>query len=80
MIDIKSMNEAQISDFMAEIGEPKFRAGQIFKWLTAGARSFDEMTNLSKALREKLAGLCELRNAEMWDQTQVSCLVGFFAI
>ena len=65
MIDIKSMNEAQISAFMAEIGEPKFRAGQIFKWLSQGVRSFDEMTNLSKPLREKLKGLCELRNAEM---------------
>lgn len=65
MIDIKSMNEAQISAFMAEIGEPKFRAGQIFKWLSTGTRSFDEMTNLSKPLREKLKSLCELRNAEM---------------
>jgi len=65
MIDIKSMNEAQISAFMAEIGEPKFRAGQVFKWLSQGARHFDEMTNLSKQLREKLASMCELRNAEM---------------
>ncbi|MBR5479613.1 MAG: 23S rRNA (adenine(2503)-C(2))-methyltransferase RlmN [Clostridia bacterium] len=65
MIDIKSMNEAEIASLMAEIGEPKFRAGQIFKWLSDGARSFDDMTNLSKSLREKLSTMCELRNAEM---------------
>ncbi len=37
-----------------ELGEPKFRAKQIFTWLYRGVRSFDEMTDLSKALREKL--------------------------
>ncbi len=65
MTDIKSMTEEELIAFMTEIGEPKFRGGQIFKWLSRGVRSFDEMTNLSKALREKLAQLCELRNAEM---------------
>ncbi len=40
---------------MKELGEPKFRAGQIFDWIwKKGARSIDDMTNLSKALREKL--------------------------
>lgn len=65
MIDIKSLNESELVSFMAEIGEPKFRAVQVFKWLSSGARSFDEMTNLSKALRDKLSEICELRNAEM---------------
>lgn len=37
-----------------EFGEPKFRAVQIYKWLHSGAESFDEMTNLSKALRERI--------------------------
>ena len=44
-----------ISQSLAELGEPKFRAGQLFKWLSAGVRSFDEMTNIPKALREKLS-------------------------
>ena len=34
---------------------PKFRAGQIFKWIHSGVDSFDEMTNLSKELRLKLS-------------------------
>lgn len=37
-----------------ELGEPAFRAKQIFTWLYRGVRSFDEMTDLSKSLREKL--------------------------
>ena len=44
--------------FAAELGEKPFRGGQIFAWLHRGVTDFEEMTNLSKALREKLtAGL-----------------------
>lgn len=44
--------------FAAELGEKPFRGGQIFIWLHRGVTDFEEMTNLSKALREKLkAGL-----------------------
>lgn len=42
-------------EFTAVLGEPKFRAGQVYTWLHRGARSFNEMTNLAKPLREKLA-------------------------
>lgn len=58
MIDIKSMNLAEMADFFKELGEPAFRAKQVFQWLHRGARSFDEMSNLSKPLREKLAQSC----------------------
>ena len=44
--------------FAAELGDKPFRGGQIFAWLHRGVTDFEEMTNLSKALREKLtAGL-----------------------
>ncbi len=53
--DIKSMTLAEIETEMKLIGQPKFRAGQIFDWLQKRfVASFDEMTNLSKDLREKL--------------------------
>ena len=56
MKDIKSMTLAELTqEFTTDLGEPKFRAGQVYTWLHRGARSFDEMTNLSKPLREKLA-------------------------
>ncbi len=53
-IDIKSMNMAQIGQALTELGEPKFRAKQVFTWLHKGCRSFQDMTNLSKSLRDKL--------------------------
>ena len=45
---------------LAELGEPAFRAGQVYSWMHRGARSFEEMTNLSKALRLRLAERYEL--------------------
>ena len=56
--DIKSMNLAEIQAMMKEMGEPSFRAKQIFVWLHKGVTSFDGMTNLSKSLREKLEERC----------------------
>ena len=52
--DILSMLPQEIETALVEMGEPKFRAKQIFKWLGSGVRDFDEMSNLSKPLREKL--------------------------
>ena len=54
MIDIKSMTPEELSAWLKGQGEPAFRAGQVFKWLYRGAASFGEMTDLSKALRQKL--------------------------
>lgn len=48
------MTLAELTQEMALLGEPKFRAKQIYTWVHRGARSFDEMSNLSKALRERL--------------------------
>ena len=52
-IDIASMTKIELCDYFKNIGEPKFRAEQVFSWISKGA-SISEMTNLSKALREKL--------------------------
>lgn len=53
-IDLASMSVEELSLFLTSIGEPKFRAKQIFSWLTSGTEISD-MTNLPKSLREKLA-------------------------
>lgn len=55
--DLKSMTLAEMQEAFVALGEPKFRAKQVFTWLHRGASRFDEMTNLSKPLREKLDGL-----------------------
>lgn len=53
-LDLKSQTLEELSALMKEWKEPAFRAGQIFEWLYRGVRDFEEMTNLSKSLREKL--------------------------
>ena len=55
MKDIKSMLPEEIEAELKAMGQPKFRAGQIFDWLSKGVQSFEEMTNLSKDLRAKLS-------------------------
>lgn len=74
-IDLKSKTIPEIEVFLAELGEPKFRAKQIFVWMHKGVESFDEMTNLSKTLREKLNELCTLTVPRV-ERKQVSKLDG----
>ena len=50
----------ELTAALKEMGEPAFRGRQVFTWLHRGVRSFDEMSDLSKPLREKLAGMCRL--------------------
>ena len=52
---LKSMTQAEIGAVLKELGQPAFRAKQVFSWLHKGVRSYDEMSNLPKALREALA-------------------------
>ena len=52
--DIKSMLPAELETVMRELGQPRFRAGQIFKWLHSGVTDFAKMSNLPKDLRENL--------------------------
>ena len=55
MIDLKSMSLPEMEEYLRQLGEPRFRAGQLFEWIqNKRAVSFDEMTSLSKSLREKL--------------------------
>lgn len=59
--DIKSLNLEEMKAFMEKLGEKPFRAKQLYQWLhEKQATDFSEMTNLSKALLEKLRASCEL--------------------
>ena len=75
MTDIKSMTQPELAAWLKERGEPAFRAKQLFLWLHRGAGSFDEMTNLSKSLREKLAAECRITRPQV-ARKQVSALDG----
>lgn len=58
MTDLKSQTLEELTQTLKAMGEPAFRGKQVFTWLHKGVGSFDEMTNLSKSLREKLASTC----------------------
>ena len=65
-IDIKSMTKDELQLALNEINLPKFRTNQIFSWLhQKGVNSFDEMTNLSKPLRETLEDKFVIRSCEI---------------
>jgi 23S rRNA (adenine2503-C2)-methyltransferase len=65
-VDIASLSLAALKEFaQTELGEKPFRAGQIYRWIhKRGARSFEEMTDLSKELRAKLAQRAQLKRVE----------------
>ena len=55
MKNIKDYTFSELQEELENIGEKKFRAEQIYKWLYGEkVKTFEEMTNLSKELREKL--------------------------
>ncbi len=58
--DLKDLTIKELERYLEELGEKKFRAKQIFSWLYKGAESFEDMTNLSKDLRDKLSEETEL--------------------
>ncbi len=65
MIDLKDLTFEELEEFLVGMGEKKFRAKQIFAWLHRGVTSFDEMTDLSVALRKKLAEVSFVSTAEI---------------
>ncbi len=75
MPDLKSMTPEELEVYFKELGQPKFRAMQVFRWLHQGVESFDGMTNLPKALREKLKAECTLTVPKV-ERKQVSNLDG----
>ena len=54
-MNLKSLTQPELADILKELGQPGFRAKQIYTWLNRGVRSYDEMTNLPKQLRQALA-------------------------
>lgn len=59
--NLLNYDELGLQAYFAELGEPKYRATQVLKWIhQAGVTTFEEMTNLSKALRTKLIDNCHL--------------------
>lgn len=75
-IDIKSMNLAELTEFVSGIGEKAFRAKQLYQWLhVKQVYAFFDMTNLSKAFREKLDEVSYITNLKQ-EQVQISKIDG----
>ena len=75
-IDIKSMNLAELTEFVAGIGEKAFRAKQLYQWLhVKQVYAFSDMTNLSKAFHEKLDEVSYVTNLKQ-EQVQISKIDG----
>ena len=65
-MDLRSMDSAELEQFIIEMGEPGFRAKQLFEWIHGKhAADFAEMTNLPKTLREKLESTAKLPRTEV---------------
>ena len=75
MTDLKSMTVEELTAWCRDQGQPAFRGKQVFTWLHKGVTSFDEMSNLSKPLREKLKEQCYI-TAPSVARKQVSKLDG----
>lgn len=68
-VNLMGLTLAQMEQFFVDIGEKKFRAHQVLKWIHhSGVSNIDDMTNLGKALRAKLEGLAEVRPPEIVSQ------------
>jgi 23S rRNA (adenine2503-C2)-methyltransferase len=65
-VNLLGMSRPQLEKFFEDIGEKKFRAGQVMKWIHQFfVTDFAEMTNISGKLREKLEQICEVRAPEV---------------
>ena len=54
-MNLKNLTQQEIAGILKELGQPAFRAKQVYTWLHKGVRSYDEMTNLPKGLRDQLS-------------------------
>lgn len=71
--DIRALNFALLTEEIMALGEPKFRAKQVYEWLwQKAAKDFDSMTNLSKLLREKLKEHFSINAAKVSDEQRSS--------
>ena len=67
--NLKSMTLPEISAVLKELGQPAFRAKQLFSWLHKGVRSFDEMTNIPQNfvtfVKNVMQSHCEFYNPQI---------------
>ena len=68
MVNLNDLTLEQLQNALVEIGEPKFRAKQIFKWFARGVTRLDEMTDISAKTKEKIKENYSIANVEVWQR------------
>ncbi len=63
--DIKSLTVEELENLISDMGQPKFRAAQIFKWLQSGVTSFEQMTDIPLKLRQQLEEGCYIASLKI---------------
>ncbi|AWB68219.1 bifunctional tRNA (adenosine(37)-C2)-methyltransferase TrmG/ribosomal RNA large subunit methyltransferase RlmN [Saccharobesus litoralis] len=72
-VNLLDLDRKGLKEFFVSIGEKGFRAEQVMKWIYHnGMDDFSEMNNLSKALRQKLTDLCEIKGPEISEKQVAS--------
>ena len=74
--DIRGMNLSELTEYMGSLGEKKFRAGQIYRWLHVNlVKDYEEMGNIPASLRSRLAIEAPLYSLEQ-EELQISKIDG----
>lgn len=68
MINLNDLTFTELQEAVINAGEPKFRSGQIFKWFARGVTDFEEMSDISKASKEKLKTKYSLASLQVYDK------------
>lgn len=70
MKNLMDMNLEELEQLLLQMGEQKFRAKQIFKWVNSGIKNIDDMSNLSKQLRQELSKVCKISRLKLVNKLQ----------
>jgi 23S rRNA (adenine2503-C2)-methyltransferase len=64
-VDLLNLTVEELESFFQKMGQQKFRAKQVFQWVHKGVKDIDEMTNLSKDIRESLKNTAYINKLEI---------------
>jgi 23S rRNA (adenine2503-C2)-methyltransferase len=68
-VNLLGLSRVQMEQFFLDLGEKKFRAQQVLKWIHhAGVTRIEDMSNLGRVLRDKLLDIAEVRPPEIVSQ------------
>lgn len=70
MRNLMDMTLEELEQLLSEMGQQKFRAKQIFKWVNSGIKSVDDMSNLSKQLRQELSRVAQISRLRQVNKLQ----------